>query len=482
MKEKASRFLKRNFGEDFFGFISHSKNYVSSDLFSKGLAFVSIPIFTRLLVPQEYGVLAIFTSFVSIFSIVAGLGVRGAVTRYYFEKTDDFDQYYGSIVLFVLGWGLVVSLSLFLLSGWLVKFFQIPVNVIYLGIGAVFSSVFLNILLAYLRASMQSGKIARINIIKSIVFLAISIVITLMLKEKRYYGKAWGRLIVEFGLFCYAIFYIFKISRVRFNFRYIKYSMVFGIPIVFHLLSAYVLKSFDQVIINQLIGNRETGLYSFAYRIGMIQNIITMGALKAWQPIFYDKMNNRKYPDIERLARKYSILVYLLALVLVLFSREIVMLMADPEYYASLEVVPVVVISFVFLFLYTMYVNYCHYYKKTYLIAIITVVAGGINIGLNYLLIPRFGYLAAAWTTLISYFFLFVFHFLNVKYLIKPERITSLKVLLPNLGKIILLILIYYYVRTFIDSMWIMVVVKLVLVAAGVLVLFTRQIRRLLIR
>ena len=82
-----------------------------------------------------------------------------------------------------------------------------------------------------------------------------------------------------------------------------------------------------------------------------------MGMLRAWSPIFYEKLNNKQYNDINNLAKKYAKIVYIVALTLILFSRELVIILADKKYYASLNIIPIVVISYVFFFLYAMYVT-----------------------------------------------------------------------------------------------------------------------------
>jgi len=477
---KIRQIFRNKFGSDFFELLKHGKNYISADLFTKGLAFLSIPIFTRLLVPEDYGIVAIFTSFVTIFTIIYGLGIRGAIGRYYYEQTDDFDKYYGSNLIFILVWGLFLTLCLFFGKNYLLQFFQIPIGVLYFGIGVVFFSTTFRLYNSYLQASKQSKKVAKISVIRGISFLIVSVLITYYLREQRYYGKVIGRLIIWFAFFIYSLIQITKTAKFRFEIKYIKYSLVFSIPIVFHLLSQYVLNSFDQVIINQLVGTKETGLYSFAYKVGMLQNIISMGMLRAWSPMFYEKLNNKQYNDINNLAKKYAKIVYIVALTLILFSQELVMILADKKYYASLNIVPVVVISYVFFFLYTMYVSYSFYYKKTYLIAVFTIIAGTIDIGLNYLLIPKYGYQAAAWTTLISYAFLFVLHYLNVRFIIKPEKITRLGVLLPNFFVILGFVFLFYLVRGYVTNYWTLVGIKLLILSTAILSLFGRKIKEMI--
>ncbi len=479
MLEKIKERLKVLLGPQFYEFISHSKNYVSADVLSKGLGFISIPIFTRLLVPKEYGILGVFTSFVSIAGIVYGLGIRSAVTRYYYEKTDDFDKFYGSNVLLIIIWGFLLTGLLLIFRDFFQDFLKIPLGMIYIGIGTIFSYSFFKIYQSYLQASKQSKKLSSLNILRTASIFIIAIVITVLLKDNRFYGKAIAQLSVT-GLFMViSLIAIFRISKLKIEKKYIKYSLLFGVPIVFHLISNNILKQFDQIIINQLIGPEDTGLYSFAYKIGMILNIVAMGMQRAWSPMFYESLNKKNYQDIENLARKYSKIVYLIAFSLILFSREVVMIMAAKEYHTALGVVPIVIIGYIFVYLYTMYVNFAFYHKKTYLIAVFTIIAGGINIGLNYLLIPRFGYIAAAWTTLISYVILFLLHFINIKFIINPEWVTPLKTFIPNFFVLFLGIAIFYLTKVYFENVWSLFLLKIILMTGMTLVLLRKDILKL---
>jgi O-antigen/teichoic acid export membrane protein len=471
--------LKVNVGHDFYSFLNHSKNYVTAELFSKGLIFLSIPIFTRLLIPEDYGVLAILTSFIAVFSVVYGLGIRGSVTRYYYEKTDDFDSFYGSNILLIILWGTTLSFLLLAANNYLVKFFKIPLPVIIIGIFVVFFTAVFQLYQAYLIAAKKSKKLAKFTVTKAFLIITIGVILTLLIKENRYYGKAVAQLIVALAFFIVSIYAILKISKVNFKKKHIKYSLLFGLPIVAHLISHYILKSFDQIIINQLLGKKATGLYSLAYNVGMIQNVISMGMLRAWSPVFYEKLNEKKYKEVNNLASKYSKIVFFVALLLILFSRELIMIMADKQYHAALNVVPIIIVAYTFVFLYTMYVNFAFYHKKTYLIALFTMIAGIINIGLNYLLIPRYGYQVAAWTTLLSYACLFIMHYFNVKYIIKSEWMTNLKVFIPGFLWLLFAIIIFYLIVKHINNNWILFIFKFFLLSSIGFKFFGKSFRKM---
>jgi len=260
------------------------------------------------------------------------------------------------------------------------------------------------------------------------------------------------------------IYNLVQLSKINFKLEHIKYSIRFGVPLIPHALSGFILAFFDRIIINQLTGSLNTGLYSFAYNVGMLMNIVVMAMNKSWVPIFYENLANKDFKKIDNLAYNYSKYIYFTAIGLILFSKEIVSLMADEKYHTALPIVPIIVIGYVGVFLYTLYGNYSFYRKKTGLISLATLFAGGINIGLNYWLIPIYGYVAAAYTTLISYFLLFLFHFLNVKYILKGKDIISTGRVLSSFGWIILAVLVFIFANSYINIFVISLIIRVLFV------------------
>ena len=417
-----------NIGKDFLELLTHSKNYISAELVTKGLAFITLPVFTRLMTPDNYGVLSVFTSLTVIISIIFGFGIRVGITRYYYEDKQDFFEYFSSNFWFVLFAGIFLTSFTLLFQNQLQSFLNIPVEIIYISFGIVIPQVIFQLYQAYLQAAKKSKRIASLTVTQALIGTGLAIAIMVQMTDEKYYAKAIGQGIGSITLFLITLFYLKKHISLSVKKKHLAYSLVFGLPIVLHLLSQNILSTFDQIIINQLVGKYETGIYSVAYKIGIVQNIVSMGILKAWSPIFYEKMNQKKYSDIHSLAKKYGFIVMLVAVFLIFFAKEIITILADKSYHEALYIIPIIVISYFFFFLYTMFVNFAFYYKKTKNIAAITIVAGGMNILLNYLLIPKFGYIAAAWTTLVSYSILFILHYTNVRWILKIKNITSYKI------------------------------------------------------
>ena len=134
--------------------------------------------------------------------------------------------------------------------------------------------------------------------------------------------------------------------------------------------------------------------------------------------------------------------------------------MAEKSYHEAFIIIPIVVIGYFFFFLYSLYVGYAFYYKKTLLISIITIVSGLLNIGLNYLLIPKYGYMIAAYTTLITYIVLFLLHYINVKYNIKVDNTIPLRTNYKNLVIIAIATAIFFVINSYVSNIVIEVIIE----------------------
>jgi len=448
---------------EFLALLKHGLTYISADFISKSLLFIGIPVFTRLLSPDEYGVLSIYTVYINIFTVMAGLGLRGAVSRYFFEERIDFYKFLGVNVTLVTYWSLGLCVIVLVFNGLFLSFFRIPFNVLLLGMIVFSSAPIPELYQSYLQASQQSKSVAKLYLFRDIVFLILSFVLTYCIKVDRYYGKIIAQVVV----WCFFLIYVLRELKPYIKFGLIRshsaYSLTFSIPILLHLLTQYVLIGFDQIVINQVLGAVETGLYSFAYKVGMIQNVISMGLLRAWTPMFYHKMKNSEFGDIEKYNIKYFRIIVYIACLLILFSREIVLIMADSSYHGAVDVVPVIIASYVFFYIYTIYVNYAFFYKKTKNIAIFTLISGLINVGLNYKLIPLFGYRAAAATTLISYISLVLFHYINVRFVIRCGNYVRIGFFIPHVFQMLILIPVLSFLHELFGSYFLILVVKVVI-------------------
>lgn len=163
-------------------------------------------------------------------------------------------------------------------------------------------------------------------------------------------------------------------------------------------------------MITWLADASQTGIYSLIYNFSMIATVITTSLDGVWVPWFTKQMNNKGYKEINKVAVDYVNLMTYAMCCLIMVAPEVVKILASEPYWEGIVIIPPVVLSNYIIFVYTMYVNVEHYYKKTVRISLYTAVAAVINLVLNYILIPYFGYVAAAYTTIVSYVVALILH------------------------------------------------------------------------
>ena len=179
-----------------------------------------------------------------------------------------------------------------------------------------------------------------------------------------------------------------------------------------HLLSKYILNQSDRIMITQFCGASDTGLYSLAYSCAMIPIMLGTATNIAWSPWSSEKIHENEFSKVRKASYYYITLFYIVIIGILLLGPEVVYILGGQKYAQAKFVLPPVVMGAAFQFLYNLYVALEQFAKKTVGMAIGTVLAAAINIALNWLLIPKYGYIAAAYTTLFGYACLLVIHYL----------------------------------------------------------------------
>ena len=161
-----------------------------------------------------------------------------------------------------------------------------------------------------------------------------------------------------------------------------------------------------------MVGDAESGIYSCAYIVYTIIAVTYSSLDTVWGPWFYEQMSTENYAGIMSTARKYSWGIGLFTSGLLLISPEIITILGTASYHdAAYLTVPIIIGGF-FSYLYSFPAQVEYYYEKTKYIAIGTSCAAVFNILSNYICIQKFGYQAAAYTTLVTYVLYFVFHYI----------------------------------------------------------------------
>ena len=385
--------------------------YIIGSFLTAGLAFLTTPIFTRILSVDDYGIVSIFTTWVNLMITIVGLETSSTISIAYVKfKNNEFNSYLSSILLLSTASFSIISFVVFVSRQWIIDSLDItPLLLIVLLIQAFFGYVqqFYN---TYLIQAKKPMKSLILSVSFSILSTALSILLVILFKDNKYIGQIIGKAFVVFvyGLVTYIL--IIQKSKPKINMKYWKFCLRLSIPIIFHLLSATALSQADKIMIQQYVGNQEVGIYSFAYTIATVLSVLWQASNKAWVPWYFEQTKLNNTDLINAYAKQYLSIFSLATIGLMLIVPEITRLLGPINYQGGERITLLVMLGIYFNFLYSFLSNYEFYKEKTKWIATGTIAAALINIALNILLIPTLGSTGAAIATLVAYIMLFVFH------------------------------------------------------------------------
>ena len=412
-------------------FIKIGLIYTVSNVVIKGMAFLTTPIFTRLMSQEEYGDFSSIAAWASIISIIAALSLYSSISRAKYDYNDTIDSYVSTITLVasafsMLMWGLLeINMPL-----WESIFEMNRVYIRSILLYAVFSPCVQALLTKY-RMYNEYKKVIILTWITLLVTTLSSLGFTIFMTD-----KLAGRVIGTYGVVAavYIPIWIYTMVKGRgISLRFCKYAFALSLPLLVHELSTLLLNSSDKIIIHQLCGENDAALYAIAYTIAMIITMLMSSVNQAWVPWFFDKLEAGDTDSIKKVVPAYTLVFTFGCIALMLIGPEMVLIFGGREYLPAINVIPPICFSVALQFVYTLYVNVEFYLKKTKFISLATLGATAINIALNYLLIPRLGYIAAAYTTVIGYTFMVIFHYLVCRRS-EYRKLFDVKVLLINLS------------------------------------------------
>lgn len=408
--------------------ISNFFSYAVGDFFVKGVLFISLPLLTRIMSPEQYGKLSLINAAVLIMYVFISLNLQNAVLNRFMINKVNFNQYLSTCVIFLVPFHVVIYFTLLCLSHPLSMLLGVSEEDFKWIIIICILLSYMYIYTSYLQASEQGGRFVIFNIFNKLGELFLIFIFAISIKEQKYLSKIYAQILICVPFVIYAFYKLRAMLEMRFCWKDLQQALCFGIPLIVHVLSNALLAQADRIILSNKLGNEAAGIYSFAYNLGMAISIIIMAWNSSWQPRLFIFIRESALTKIN-IVNKYSTLfIIMVSVIFMLFSKEMVLVMSNEDYYKSIDLIPVVVLGNTFIHIYLIYVNFVFYKKKTFFISIATMIALAINILMNYLLIPVLGLEGAAWSTVIAYAFLCIIHYLNALMNVSTEVKECIKI------------------------------------------------------
>lgn len=256
-----------------------------------------------------------------------------------------------------------------------------------------------------------------------------------------------ANLIASLTTFLMLLPYIFKF-KFDFDGKVLRKMLVYGLPIMIGSLAYVTNENLDKLLLGDMLGKEQMGIYAACYKLGVFMTLYIMAFRLGAEPFFFNHAHKENAKETyAKILTWFTIIGALFMLIVVVYINLFAgILLAKPEYYQALAIVPIILLANLFLGIYN---NLSVWYKltdKTKYGMYFSVFGALLTIAFNLIFIPKIGFMASAWATLIAYGTMTIIsYFYGKKYYAVPYNIS--KVILYIVISVGLSFISYYYFK-----------------------------------
>jgi O-antigen/teichoic acid export membrane protein len=388
--------------------------YTLTNMLNSAIPFLMMPVLTRFMSPEDYGIVAMFTVIIGFLVPIVGINMNGAISRQYYEReTIDFRVYLGNAFILLALNFIIIACIVWLLAEPISLITSFPKEWLWAVLLVASFQVITQITLVIWQVQVKPISYGVFQILQTLLNVGLTLYLVVLARQG-WEGRIEGQTIafIVFGII--GFFLLLKNGWIKFDYNasYMKHILKFGIPLIPHTIGAFVITMMDRVFITNMVGVAETGIYTVGYQIGMIIGILQDSFNKAWVPWFFERLkrdNEEEKRKIVKITYLYFIVILLIALILSLLAPALLSFFVGEEFKESSSFVIWIAFGFAFNGMYKMVTNYIFYLQQTRYLMYLTFLTAILNTLLNYIFIKYYGAVGAAIATTISFFIIFIF-------------------------------------------------------------------------
>ena len=387
--------------------IRNSLIYMTPIVVNTIIPLITIPIFTRILTQNDYGLLALATIYATLFNGLANLGLPAIFERSYFEFQNDLKKlsqlFFSSMVFVILNFIFLLSLTYVFKNKISLILTGSPDNSIFICITMIahfFYATINNFYFNYYKNSKESGTFTKFRILNSIIYFITSIYFVVFLRIGLL-GIVLAQLFAGLLVFAVLFYQILKKLKFSFNKEILFNSLKIGYPLVPRLFIGVINSQFDKYMIGHFIGLGNVGVYHIGKMIAE-QGYTFMYALQnVFNPEVYKRMfeGDKNQNSIGEYLTPFFYISIFVVLTISLFSKEIIILVAPKNYHGATPIISTLSIYFGFLFFNKLVGTQLLFKKKSHMNSLLTLISVILNVILNIPLIISYGAFGAAIAT-----------------------------------------------------------------------------------
>lgn len=398
-----------------------STAYLICNIVQKCMSFFTMPLFTNLLTEEQYGQVTVYGSWSGLFSIALTLNLAyGSFSTAMVKFEDRRDSYISSVqgICLTLS-GLFFVIYLPFRSFWN-GLLDLPTPFVVLLVAEIFFNTAILLWMGKKQFEYRYVGVVTITMAQVLMVIGISYALIVHTEEKGYariLGGAIPTLLVGGTLFIVN----FVRGKKLFSREYWRYALGFNIPLLAYYLSQMIFNQSDRIMIGRMVGNDKAALYGVACSLATVLSFVINAINGSYVPWFYGKLKSGQQHENKRISLGISLVLAILLSGVIWFAPEIILIFTNRNYVEASQCVPPVALSTFLLFYAQLFINVEFYHEQKRRLVWASVGAATANLILNCICIPRFGYVAAAYTTLVSYILFVLCNCLAMKDLLRDK-------------------------------------------------------------
>jgi len=427
------------------------------------VSFLLLPLYTRVLGKEGYGMLSLFLAFSNFLIAFFTWGLPAAYTRFYFEVREKginrlFSTVFWGITLLDIPFLIIIFLLRHNISMFLLKdsstAYLILVVTLTTYLGAIHQLPY-----SYYQTTRQPTKyiIYRILHTSSVV---IGNLIALFYFKAGVEGILYANLTVNVFFILVWIHIYTRPFRANISPELLKNALKFSIPLVFAALAQWVLSMTDRIFLARYTTMGDVGLYSLGMKISSIIQLGLIGPfMVAWPPIMFHIAKEKNNEELYKEALLYwSAILIICSSLIAIFSNEITIIIGGEEFLPAAPIIILTLAGRVLFGIYQFFIYGPSVEKKTHILATLTTAAALTNVGLNFITMPLWGKIGAAVSSLASYLVMCIT--LSLRTSLKRQISIPPAITAAGISLILLLPIPWFFMNSI--AVWIKVLVALI--------------------
>jgi len=387
--------------------------YGTSTIVGRFLNFLLVPLYTNVLLPGEYGIVSYAYSMIAFVNVIYSYGMESAYFKY--SSTNELGnpkENFSTPFIALFSTSVLFSLALLAVASPVAGILNLPKEyerIVLYAAGILALDAIAIIPFASLRMEHRAKLFASVKFLNILTNVILNVLL-LVVFHTGVIGIFISGLVASVLTLLVLLPTIVRHLTFDFHKGLLRALLRFALPSIPAGLAAMAVQVIDRPILRSLTDDATVGIYQANYRLGIFMMLIVQMYDYAWRPFYFSMAKEHNAKEIFSRVLTYIVLVMALVfLVLTFFIGDIVKIgifgkhLIHPNYWGGLSIVPVVLLGYLFLGIYTNVSAGLYIEKKTRYLPVIMLCAAAVNVAANYLLIPSVGMMGAAWATFWAY-------------------------------------------------------------------------------